>query len=114
MDRPLKNFTAAKFQSSEILKLVERAEKLAITLQKQSPEYILCHADIHGWNLMIDKEGALYIVDWDTLIFAPKERDLMFIGADIWNSGRTASEEARVALMQRSVIKEFIRQGRRH
>ncbi|HEO8433329.1 TPA: aminoglycoside phosphotransferase family protein [Legionella pneumophila] len=82
-----------KSKSSEILNLVERAEKLAITIQKQPLEYILCHADIHGWNLIVDKEGALYIVDWDTLIFAPKERDLMFVGAGIWDSGRTATEE---------------------
>lgn len=82
-----------KSKSSEILKLVERAENLAITIQKQPLDYILCHADMHGWNLMIDKEGALYIVDWDTLIFAPKKRDLMFIGAGIWDSGLTAAEE---------------------
>ncbi len=82
-----------KSKSSEILKLVERAENLAIMLQTQPLDYILCHADMHGWNLMIDKEGALYIVDWDTLIFAPKERDLMFIGAGIWDSGLTAAEE---------------------
>ena len=82
-----------KSKSSEILNLVDRAEKLAITLKNQPLEYILCHADIHGWNLMIDKEEALYIVDWDTLIFAPKERDLMFIGAGIWDSGLTATEE---------------------
>lgn len=82
-----------KSKSSEIFKLIERAEKLAITIQKQPLEYILCHADIHGWNLIVDKEGALYIVDWDTLIFAPKERDLMFIGAGIWDSSRTALEE---------------------
>ena len=82
-----------KSKSSEILNLVERAEKLAITIQKQPLEYILCHADIHGWNLIVDKERALYIVDWDTLIFAPKERDLMFVGAGIWDSGRSATEE---------------------
>lgn len=82
-----------KSKSSEILKLVERAEELAITIQKQPLKYILCHADIHGWNLIVDKEAALYIVDWDTLIFAPKERDLMFVGAGIWNSGLTAAEE---------------------
>jgi spectinomycin phosphotransferase len=82
-----------KSKSSEILNLVERAEKLAITIQKQPLEYILCHADIHGWNLIVDKEGALYIVDSDTLIFAPKERDLMFVGAGIWDSGCTAIEE---------------------
>lgn len=82
-----------KSKSSEILKLVERAETLAATLQKHPLEYRLCHADIHGWNLILDKEGALYIVDWDTLIFAPVERDLMFVGAGIWDSGRTATEE---------------------
>ena len=82
-----------KYKSSEILNLVERTEELASTLQKQPLEYILCHADIHGWNLMIDKGGALYIVDWDTLIFAPKERDLMFFGAGIWDNSRTATEE---------------------
>jgi spectinomycin phosphotransferase len=54
---------------------------------------VLCHADRHGWNLFVDQEDAIYIVDWDTLIFAPKERDLMFIGAGIWDSGLTATEE---------------------
>jgi spectinomycin phosphotransferase len=82
-----------KSKSSEILKFVERAETLAITIQKHPLDYVLCHADMHGWNLMVDKEDALYIVDWDTLIYAPIERDLMFIGAGIWNSGLTAVEE---------------------
>ena len=82
-----------KSKSSEILKLVERAEKLATTIQKQPLDYVLCHADMHGWNLIVDKEAALYIIDWDTLIFAPVERDLMFVGAGIWDSGLTAAEE---------------------
>jgi spectinomycin phosphotransferase len=81
-----------KSKRCEILKLVERAEELAIRLQKQSLDYVLCHADMHGWNLIVGKE-ALYIVDWDTFIFAPKERDLMFIGSGIWDSGLTAAEE---------------------
>lgn len=82
-----------KSKRSEILKLVEHAETLALTLQKQPLDHVLCHADMHGWNLIVDKEYALYIVDWDTLIFAPKERDLMFVGAGIWDSGLTAAEE---------------------
>ncbi|ETZ04486.1 aminoglycoside phosphotransferase family protein [Holospora undulata] len=82
-----------KSKNSEILKLVERAEELALAIQKQPIDYVLCHADMHGWNLFVDKENALYIVDWDTLIFAPVERDLMFIGAGIWDSSLTAAEE---------------------
>ncbi len=87
---------AAEFLKSkrvEILKMIEHTEELAFTLQAQELPYILCHADIHGWNLLINKENNLYIVDWDTLIVAPKERDLMFIGAGIWNSGRSPIEE---------------------
>ena len=82
-----------KLKSAEILKIIEQTEALAITIHKQPLNYVLCHADIHGWNLIVDKEGVLYIVDWDTLIFAPVERDLMFIGAGIWDSGLTATEE---------------------
>lgn len=85
------NFLQSK--SAEILKIIEQAQALAITIQKQSLEYVLCHADMHGWNLIVDKEASLYIVDWDTLIFAPKERDLMFIGAGIWDSRLTATQE---------------------
>ncbi len=82
-----------KTKKDEILELIKRTEQFAQMLLKQPPEFILCHADIHGWNLLIDNNGALYMVDWDTLIFAPKERDLMFIGSGLGDSGYTRQEE---------------------
>jgi spectinomycin phosphotransferase len=80
-------------KKGEILEIVKRAEQLAQLLAEQRPEFILCHSDIHGWNLFIDDHGALYMVDWDSLIFAPKERDLMFIGGGHGDSGYTCQEE---------------------
>ena len=44
----------------------------------RSPEFVLCHADIHRANIILDAAGALHIVDWDDTVLAPKERDLMF------------------------------------
>lgn len=82
-----------KSKGKETRELVNRAEQLAKVLQQKPLQYILCHADIHGWNLFIDNNGALYMVDWDTLLFAPKERDLMFIGAGLGSSGYSPSEE---------------------
>ena len=77
-----------------IFKLIETCEKLIPQLLNERPKFVLCHADIHCWNLLIDESsGALYIVDWDTLIFAPKERDLMFIGAGLADSNYTATQE---------------------
>jgi len=82
-----------KIKRHETLELIERTEQLAQILQAQSSAFILCHADIHAWNLLIDLNGQLYIVDWDTLIFAPKERDLMFVGAGLGGNGHSLQQE---------------------
>jgi spectinomycin phosphotransferase len=80
-------------KKTEILVLVKRAEQLARKMQHRHRRYIVCHGDIHAWNLLITGGGDFYLVDWDTLILAPKERDLMFIGAGLEGTGRTADEE---------------------
>lgn len=89
--------TALKFQAfmkehREIIRrLVNRAEALCQKIQKESQKFVLCHSDIHGGNVLIDGNGAIFIVDWDDPILAPKERDLMFIGggvANVWNDPR--------------------------
>jgi spectinomycin phosphotransferase len=74
--------------------LIRRAELFAADLRARSLEVVLCHADIHAGNLLIGGDGALFIVDWDTLILAPKERDLMFIGAGTDAVWLTAREQA--------------------
>ena len=69
--------------------LIERAETLDSELHSQSLEFVLCHTDIHGGNMLIGEDGSFYIVDWDNPLLAPKERDLMFIGGGvdwIWQS----------------------------
>jgi len=63
----------------EIRHIVARAETLGLALQAMTSEFGLCHADIHTNNLLLDPEGLLFVVDWDQPVFAPKERDLMFV-----------------------------------
>jgi len=77
----------------EIVDLVGRAEELAQILQSRSQAFVLCHSDIHASNVLIDTHGALYIVDWDDPILAPKERDLMFVGGAQGFVGHTPREE---------------------
>lgn len=62
-------------------------------LRAGPPSFVLCHGDCHGWNLLIDDRDQLFLVDWDTLLLAPKERDLMFIGGGYGDSGDTAADE---------------------
>ncbi|MDQ5890952.1 MAG: spectinomycin phosphotransferase [Candidatus Dependentiae bacterium] len=85
----LKLVVFMKEHRGTIQRLVDRAEQLGQKIEKQSPELVLCHSDIHGGNVLIANDGAVYLVDWDQPIMAPKERDLMFIGggvANVWNN----------------------------
>ena len=66
-------------QRSEILALVERTEELGPLVERLSLPLVLCHADLHTWNVMIDGDGELWLIDWDEVVRAPKERDLMFV-----------------------------------
>lgn len=77
----------------EIMDLIGRAERLAQTLQAHPPKFVVCHADVHAGNVLIDDRGALYIVDWDAPILAPKERDLMFAGGGQGFRGHAVAEE---------------------
>lgn len=79
---------------AEVLDLIARAERCAHLLQAQALDFIVCHSDIHAWNLLIDTHNHLYMVDWDNPIWAPKERDLMFVGSGLgFAGGRTLQEE---------------------
>jgi spectinomycin phosphotransferase len=82
-----------KAQQAVVNTLVRRAERLGAVLQARLLPLVLCHADIHAANVLIDASGKLYIVDWDTLVFAPKERDLMFPGGGQYSGDHTAAEE---------------------
>lgn len=94
-DISLKLLAVMKDKKSLILQLVTRAEQLGTLLQQQSTPFVLCHSDIHGGNVLISQNDAIYIVDWDEPIMAPKERDLMFVGGgvgNVWNKpGQVAS-----------------------
>lgn len=65
--------------SSDIIRIVERDERLGSLLRRRHTDFVLCHADIHTANLIVAPDGQLHVVDWDQPVFAPKERDLMFV-----------------------------------
>ncbi len=54
-------------------------EKLSMELQTRKLPYVICHADLHPANLLRDPSGRVFVIDWDEVMLAPKERDLLFI-----------------------------------
>jgi spectinomycin phosphotransferase len=56
-------------------------EQLARALQSRTLPYVIAHADLHPANLLRDRAGRVFVLDWDEVMLAPKERDFIFIRA---------------------------------
>lgn len=54
-------------------------ETLGNVLQGRSLPYVICHADLHPANLLRDRHGHVFVIDWDEVMLAPKERDFLFV-----------------------------------
>jgi spectinomycin phosphotransferase len=62
----------------QIHNLVRHTDALGPRLREASAPLVLCHADLHTRNVLLEGDEQLWIVDWDETVLAPKERDLMF------------------------------------
>lgn len=58
----------------------DRMAALGERLRADPPLFVVCHADSHPHNVLVQSDGTVWLVDWDEAIYAPKERDLMFVG----------------------------------
>lgn len=80
-------------QRPDVLDLLARTEALAQDLIRRPRPLVVCHTDLHAGNLFIGPQAELYIVDWDSPLRAPKERDLMYVGGGQMAGGRTPEAE---------------------
>ena len=65
---------------STIHALLTAMDKLAGVLQLQTRPHVICHADLHPGNLLRDRDANVFVVDWDDVMLAPRERDFIFAG----------------------------------
>lgn len=62
--------------SDTMRRQLEVYRKLAVMQRQRTlPPFSVTHGDVQG-NVMIAPTGALYIIDWDEAVIAPRERDL--------------------------------------
>jgi spectinomycin phosphotransferase len=74
--------------------LVERADRQGRWLAGAGFSKGLCHGDLHTWNVLVDSDQQLWIVDWDEAVVAPRERDLMFVVGGI-GAGLVSPDDTR-------------------
>ncbi|MCD9022612.1 aminoglycoside phosphotransferase family protein [Cohnella silvisoli] len=64
--------------TEQMNELIDEIEKLSRDLPQRSLRNVLCHTDLHNWNLM-QAEEQLILIDWEGLRLAPVEADFMFL-----------------------------------
>lgn len=52
---------------------------LGADLCARSLPFVICHADLHAANVLRDPNGNVFVIDWDQVMLAPKERDFIFL-----------------------------------
>ncbi|MGH2485512.1 MAG: phosphotransferase enzyme family protein [Ktedonobacterales bacterium] len=61
------------------LAMLAAMEQFAAILRRRSAPRVICHADLHPGNIIRARDGRIHIIDWDDVMLAPKERDLIFV-----------------------------------
>jgi len=64
---------------STIHTVLTSLEKLAGVLRSRTLPSVICHGDLHPRNLIRDRAGRVFVIDWDEVMLALKERDFIFV-----------------------------------
>jgi spectinomycin phosphotransferase len=68
-----------KAHQPTIHRAMTQLQQLAEVLRSRTFPYVICHADLHARNLIRDPSGHVFVIDWDEVMLAPKERDFIFL-----------------------------------
>ena len=61
--------------AAAVARAFDTYDELAVTVRSQSQRFVLTHGEPHPANT-ITIEGGVLLIDWDTVMVAPPERDL--------------------------------------
>src|SRR5207247_4565948 len=53
--------------------------ELAVKLRQAPDHWVVTHGEPHRANVILDARGGVHLVDWDTTLVAPRDRDLRMV-----------------------------------
>jgi spectinomycin phosphotransferase len=66
-------------RAGELAERLAGHDALAERVGKTRAEWVVTHGEPHGGNMIRDPTGGLHLIDWDTALVAPRERDLQIV-----------------------------------
>ena len=84
--------------------------------QPPASELVVCHGDLHPFNVMIDKTKRIRLLDWSAALLAPRGYDVGFTSLMIANPPVALPAAARrpVAASGRQMAARFVRRYHKH
>jgi aminoglycoside phosphotransferase (APT) family kinase protein len=79
-------------------------------------EDVICHGDLHPFNMLIDADGEVTVLDWSTAVIAPRALDVAFTSLMLSNPPLAVPGAARPLIQTagRGLARRFIKRYRRH
>ena len=81
-------------RASEVAERLAGQDALAARVRETRAGWVVTHGEPHGGNVIRDPAGGLHLIDWDTAMLAPRERDLQMVlddGLTGWDEYRAVA-----------------------
>jgi spectinomycin phosphotransferase len=65
--------------AEELERRLRDYDELIVRVRAGSESWVVTHGEPHRANVIRDPHGGLHLVDWDTTLIAPRERDLRMV-----------------------------------
>ncbi len=73
--------------------ILAQIDEIGDELRAGSRTSVVCHGDAHIGNVVLGENGDVWLLDWDGVILAPRERDLMFVIGGVLTKAPVSAEE---------------------
>jgi spectinomycin phosphotransferase len=65
--------------AADLERRLQEYDDLAVQVRESSEKWVVTHGEPHRANVIRDLQGGVRLVDWDTTLIAPRERDLRMV-----------------------------------
>ncbi len=89
-DELIREWSAA---SDSIALILDHIDELGDELRATPVAPVVTHGDAHIGNLLLDKDDQMWLLDWDEVALAPRERDLMFLMGGVLSDAPVTPEQ---------------------
>jgi spectinomycin phosphotransferase len=86
---------------------LQEYDELAAGVRESSDSWVITHGEPHRANVIRDPQCGVHLVDWDTTLIAPRERDLQMVLDEDLTGWHEYSELAGVASLNHEALQLY-------